>query len=140
VLRAFSTLSAAAMIAGVAGLYAYGALFASHWALRLVQVAMAAVMVSAVTWYRRRRNADAAPELITSGPFAYLRHPLYAALIHFVWAGATDHFSWPVLGWAETVTAGAFTRMHVEEYRLKRIYPEYRDYKKRVKKLIPFVY
>lgn len=77
---------------------------------------------------------------MTSGPYAYLRHPLYAALIHFIWAGAVDHFSWPGLGWAETVTAGAFTRMHVEEYRLKRLHPEYRDYNKRVKKLIPFVY
>ena len=126
------------MVAGVAGLYAYGALFASHAALRLVQAAMLALMVSAVIW--RGRRSGMPPALITSGPFAYLRHPLYAALIHFIWAGAVDHFSWPVLGWAETVTAGAFTRMHVDEYRLKRRFPEYREYKKRVKKLIPFLY
>ena len=126
------------MVAGVVGLYAYGALFASHWALRLLQVAMAAVMVLAVTWYRRGRDDRSA--LITNGPFAYLRHPLYAALIHFIWAGAMDHFSWPVLGWAETVTAGAFTRMLVEEYQLKRRFPEYLAYKRRVKKLIPWVY
>ena len=128
------------MVAGVAGLYAYGALFASHWALRLVQVAMLAVMLSAVIWFRRGRHAGSPPVLITSGPFAYLRHPLYAALIHFIWAGAMDHFSWPVLGWAETVTAGAFTRMHVEEYQLKRQFPEYAAYKRNVKKLIPWVY
>ena len=45
-----------------------------------------------------------------------------------------------MLGWAETVTAGAFTRMHLEEYVLKREYAEYRDYRKRAKKFIPFVY
>ena len=82
----------------------------------------------------------AARGLVTTGPYAYLRHPIYAAIIHFIWAGALDNFSWPVLAWAETVTAGAFTRMHIEEYLLKKKYPEYREYKKRVKKLIPFIY
>lgn len=139
-LRAFSALSLGAMAAGVGGLYVYDALFASRWGLRLLQAAMLALMVAAALWFHRLRSPDAAAALVMTGPYAYLRHPLYAALIHFVWAGAMDNFSWPVLGWAETVTAGAFTRMHVEEYRLKRIYPEYRDYKKRVKKLIPFVY
>ena len=137
-LRAFSLLSVAAMVAGVAGLYVYGALFATQWGLRLLQAAMLALMIGAAIWLRRR--SDDAAGFVTSGPYAYLRHPLYAALIHFVWAGAMDHFSWPVLGWAETVTAGAFTRMHVEEYQLKRRFPEYREYKRRAKKLIPFVY
>jgi protein-S-isoprenylcysteine O-methyltransferase Ste14 len=30
--------------------------------------------------------------------------------------------------------------MHIEEYLLVRKYPEYREYKRRVKKLVPFVY
>lgn len=128
------------MVAGVVGLAVYDALIASHWALRLLQLALMAWMIAAFVWSRRRDAASAIPGLSTSGPFAYLRHPIYAALIHFVWAGAMDHFSWPVLGWAETVTAGAFTRMHVEDHVLLRTYPDYRAYKKRVKKLIPFIY
>jgi protein-S-isoprenylcysteine O-methyltransferase Ste14 len=140
VVRALSALSLAAMVAGVIGLAVYEALIASHWALRLLQAALMAWMIAAFTWSRRRGVPTTIPGLITSGPFAYLRHPIYAALIHFVWAGAMDHFSWPVLGWAETVTAGAFTRMHVEDHVLLETYPDYRAYKKRVKKLIPFVY
>ena len=128
------------MLIGVGGLSISGALLASHWGLRLLQAAMLALMIAAVMWFHRRGSSDPADALVTTGPYAYLRHPLYAALIHFVWAGAVDHSSWPVLGWAETVTAGAFTRMHVEEYTLKQQFPEYRAYKKRVKKLIPFVY
>ncbi len=143
-LRALSLLSLAAMVVGIAGLFLSGALFASHWALRLFQAVAFVFMVAArITFGRRSIHAGADPtagSLVTNGPYAYLRHPIYAAIIHFVWAGATDHFSWPVLGWAETVTAGAFTRMHIEEHLLIRKYPEYRDYKKRVKKLIPFVY
>jgi len=45
-----------------------------------------------------------------------------------------------ILVWAEIITAGAFARMHIEEYLLVRKYPEYREYKRRVKKLVPFVY
>ena len=128
------------MVAGVIGLAVHDALIASHGALRLLQAALMALMVAAFVWFHRTRAAAALPGFITTGPYAYLRHPIYAALIHFIWAGAMDHFSWPVLGWAETVTAGAFTRMHVEDHVLLGTYPEYRAYKKRVKKLIPFVY
>jgi protein-S-isoprenylcysteine O-methyltransferase Ste14 len=144
VLRTLSVFAFAAMVAGIVGLYFSGALFASHWALRLFQAAAFALMVaSRITFGRLSFHAAADPpagRLVTSGPYAYLRHPIYAAIIHFSWAGAMDHMSWPVLGWAETVTAGAFTRMHIEEHLLVRRYPEYRNYKKRVKKLIPFVY
>lgn len=127
------------MVAGVIGLAVYDALIASRWPLRLLQAALMAVMIAAFFWFRRRAGSDPAGP-VTTGPYAYLRHPIYAALIHFIWLGAMDHFSWPVLGWAETVTAGAFTRMHIEDRLLLQAYPEYRAYKKRVKKLIPFVY
>jgi protein-S-isoprenylcysteine O-methyltransferase Ste14 len=140
VLRAFSVVSHAAMVAGVVGLAAYDALLASQWTLRLLQAALMALMIAALVSVQRHRAATPFSGFITTGPFGYLRHPLYAALIHFVWAGAMDNFSWPVLGWAETVTAGAFTRMHVEDHVLLRAYPEYRAYRKHVKKLIPFVY
>jgi protein-S-isoprenylcysteine O-methyltransferase Ste14 len=140
VVRALSALSLAAMVAGVVGLAVYDALLASRWGLRLFQAALLAWMIAAFAWSRRRHASAAIPGVVTTGPFAYLRHPIYAAVIHFIWAGAMDNFSWPVLGWAETVTAGAFTRMHVEDHVLLKTYPDYRAYKKRVKKLIPFVY
>src|SRR6187401_1206880 len=132
------------MVIGIAGLFIKGALFATHPAAMAFQAAMFLLMAwSRIVFGRRSFHAAADPTaggLVTTGPYAYLRHPIYAAVIHFIWAGALDSFSWSVLGWAETVTAGAFTRMHVEEYLLVRRYPEYRAYKKRTKKFIPFVY
>jgi protein-S-isoprenylcysteine O-methyltransferase Ste14 len=136
VLKALSAIALATMAVGITGLFFSNALFAKQPWVIAIQVALFALMVwSRLTFGRRTEGA-----LVTNGPYAYLRHPIYAAIIHFVWAGALDSFSWPVLGWAETVTAGAFTRMHLEEYVLKRRYPEYRDYRKRAKKFIPFVY
>jgi len=144
VLRKLSLVAVLAMAGGIVGLYVSGALIASHWALRVVQAAAFMLMVAArITFGRRSFHAAADPTaggLVTTGPYAFLRHPIYAAIIHFTWAGAIDHMSWAALGWAELVTAGAFTRMHIEEHLLVRRYPEYREYKKRVKKLVPFVY
>lgn len=132
------------MVAGLAGQYYSGALFGIHPINIAVQVAAFSLMVAArITFGRRSFHAAADPTeggLVTTGPYAYFRHPIYAAILYFIWAGALDHFSWRVLAWAELITAGAFTRMHIEEYLLVRTYPEYRQYKKRVKKVIPFVY
>ena len=144
-LRTLSVLAYLAMLAGIAGLYYSGALFARQPWVIAIQVALFVLMMAArITFGVRSFHVAANPTeggLVTTGPYAYLRHPIYAAIIHFVWAGALDNsFAWSVIGWAETVTAGAFTRMHIEEYLLVRKYPEYRAYKKRAKKLIPFVY
>jgi protein-S-isoprenylcysteine O-methyltransferase Ste14 len=144
VLRSLSVLAFAAMVAGLAGQYYSGALFGIHPINIAVQVAAFGLMVAArITFGRRSFHAAADPtagDLVTTGPYAYVRHPIYAAIIYFIWAGALDHFSWRVLAWAELITAGAFSRMHIEEYLLVRKYPAYREYKKRVKKLIPYVY
>ena len=132
------------MVAGLAGQYYSGALFGIHPINIAVQVAAFALMVAArITFGRRSFHAAADPTaggLVTTGPYGYFRHPIYAAIVYFIWVGALDHFSWRVLAWAELITAGAFTRMHIEEYLLVRKYPEYRQYKKRVKKLIPYVF
>lgn len=132
------------MVAGLIGLFYSGALFARQPWVIAIQVAAFLLMVAArIAFGARSFHADANPTeggLVTTGPYAYLRHPIYAAIMYFIWAGALDHFTWRVLAYAELITAGAFTRMHIEEYLLVRKYPEYRAYKKRAKKLIPFVY
>ena len=143
-LRALSVLAFAAMVVGIAGLFYADALFAKRPWVMAVQAAAFALMVWArITFGRRSFHADATPTaggLVTTGPYAWLRHPIYSAAMYFIWAGALDHFSWSVLVWAEMVTAGAFTRMHIEEYLLVRRYPEYRAYRRSVKKFIPFLY
>src|SRR5437868_7166177 len=132
------------MVAGLVGLFYSGALFASHPAVIAIQVAAFALMVAGrITFGRRSFHAAANPTeggLVTTGPYGYLRHPIYAAILYFIWAGALDHFSWHALAYAALVYAVAFTRLHIEEYLLARKYPEYGPYKARVRRIIPFVY
>lgn len=143
-LRTLSVLAFAAMVAGLVGLFYSQALFGRHPAVIAIQVAAFVLMVAArITFGGRSFHAAANPTeggLVTTGPYAYFRHPIYAAILYFIWAGALDHFSWRVLVYAELITAGAFTRMHIEEYLLVRKYPEYAGYKARVRRIVPFIY
>jgi protein-S-isoprenylcysteine O-methyltransferase Ste14 len=78
--------------------------------------------------------------LVTRGPYRWLRHPIYVAIIYFSWAcliafPKTDAFMAVIL-----ITAGLFTRMILEEKELIKAYPEYEEYSKRAKRLIPFIF
>ena len=131
------------MVAGIAGQYYAHALFAARPAALAIQIAAALLMFAArLTFGRRSFHAAANPTaggLVTSGPYAYLRHPIYAAVIYFVWAGAIDHASWRGAVSAAVITAGAVLRMLMEERLLLARYPEYAAYRERVKRVVPFV-
>ena len=131
------------MVLGIIGLYYSSALFASHRAAIAIQVAAVLLMIAArITFGRRSFHAAANPTaggIVSTGPYAYIRHPIYAAAIYFTWAGALDHFSWPNVGWATLLTAGALTRMVIEERMLVARYPEYRAYMTRTRRVVPFV-
>jgi protein-S-isoprenylcysteine O-methyltransferase Ste14 len=134
----------ALMVAGIVGLFYAGALIASRPVFIAVQIAAILLMVAArITFGRRSFHAAANPTaggVVSNGPYAYIRHPIYAAAIYLTWAGALDHFSWISAGWAVLVTIGALIRMSMEEQMLVERYPDYRPYKARVKRIIPFVY
>ncbi len=132
------------MVVGLVGLFYSRALFATHPAVIAIQVAAFLLMVAArITFGRRSFHAAANPTaggIVSTGPYAYVRHPIYAAVLYFVWAGALDHFSWANAGWAALLTIGAFIRMSLEEQMLVERYPEYREYKARVRRIVPFIY
>jgi protein-S-isoprenylcysteine O-methyltransferase Ste14 len=79
-------------------------------------------------------------ELVTRGPYALMRHPIYSAVILFLWAGIADHFALVTVLIALLATAALLTRVILEERLLRERYPEYEEYARRVKRLIPFIY
>ena len=139
-----SVLAFALMVAGLVGLFSTRALIASRPLTIAVQVAAVLLMVAArITFGRRSFHAAANPTaggVVQNGPYAYIRHPIYAAAIYLTWAGVLDHVSWMSVGWAVLLTIGALIRMSIEEQMLVERYPEYRPYMTRVKRIVPFVY
>ncbi len=79
-------------------------------------------------------------ELVTSGPYKWFRHPIYAAAIYFSIACLIAHPKVVVLLTVVFITGGLFIRMVLEENALKQSYPDYADYAKKAKRIIPFVY
>jgi len=143
VIKSVSVAAFVVMVAGIVGLYRAHALVARHIPLVAVQIAAILLMVAArITFGRRSFHAAATPTaggLVTTGPYAFLRHPIYAAVIYFAWAGALDTPSRLSIVCALLILAGAVVRMLSEERLLVARYPEYREYMRRVKRVVPFV-
>jgi len=77
--------------------------------------------------------------LVTTGPYRYLRHPIYAAILLFLWTGVAVNAS--LLGVALGLAATAMLALRIvfEERLVRQLYPEYDDYARRTKRVIPFI-
>lgn len=78
--------------------------------------------------------------MVRSGPYGHVRHPIYAAVCLFVWAGALANHSRAAMTLVVLLTAGVIIRIVCEERLLAARYPEYRDYARSTKRLVPFVF
>jgi protein-S-isoprenylcysteine O-methyltransferase Ste14 len=79
------------------------------------------------------------PELITSGPYAYVRHPIYTGLAAMM-IGTTLVYPLGVLWCALMIPYMVFSARR-EERDMERLFPDvYPVYKQRSKMLVPFVF
>jgi protein-S-isoprenylcysteine O-methyltransferase Ste14 len=80
-------------------------------------------------------------ELVQSGPFALVRHPIYVAIFFMMVATAlaTGHTFNLVVG-IPVYIIGTLMRTQIEERLLRETFANYSDYAKRVKRFIPGVW
>jgi protein-S-isoprenylcysteine O-methyltransferase Ste14 len=79
------------------------------------------------------------PELVTSGPYRLVRHPIYSGLL-LASAGTAVALSWPWLVLVALIGIYFVYSARVEERFLEEQFPEqYRDYERRTKMLVPFM-
>ncbi|MCS6770573.1 MAG: isoprenylcysteine carboxylmethyltransferase family protein [Kiritimatiellae bacterium] len=78
--------------------------------------------------------------LITSGPYRWIRHPMYAALL-LLCAGAwlTDP-SWLRLAMIISLGFVLLAKIRIEERSLEARFPAYRDYARCTKRMIPGIW
>lgn len=110
-------------------------------------IAAQAMAVALSVWARRSFpkgtfRVAAAPDasaIIRRGPYRFVRHPMYSAALLFIWTAVLSHLSLWTLALAAIVTLVVLTRVVAEERLLRARYPEYREYARFTKSLVPFV-
>ncbi|MFY9824408.1 MAG: methyltransferase [Thermoanaerobaculia bacterium] len=77
--------------------------------------------------------------LVTTGPYRFVRHPIYAAILLFVWTGVAANWSFRAAALGLVATAMTVLRMLFEEALVVVCYPEYADYAQCTRRVIPFI-
>ncbi len=78
-----------------------------------------------------------ARRLVTSGPYAVVRHPLYVAEAAAAAGSFLMYLSWPAVALCALQTLFQLARVHYEEAVLRATFPEYADYARRVPRFLP---
>ncbi len=122
-----------------------GGPFARSLPLLVVEIAGIALGVWAVA-VMRWHNLSISPlvkrdaRLVTTGPYAMIRHPMYAAVLLTLWPLIIDRYSPFRLTAGLVLTVDLLVKMGYEERLLKRHFPEYASYMKTTKRLLPFIF
>lgn len=76
--------------------------------------------------------------LVTQGPYRWVRHPMYLAVLLFTAAFAAAGDAWQWLAWAALV-AVLFAKARREERGMALAHPGYADYRARTRAILPFI-
>lgn len=79
-------------------------------------------------------------KLVTTGPYRWLRHPIYAAVIYFSWASVISYPFMITIGAVILISGGLYIRMILEEKALRLTYDDYPEYARHTKRIIPFIF
>jgi protein-S-isoprenylcysteine O-methyltransferase Ste14 len=143
-LKVFSVGGFLMMVIGIIALIVTRTIVSTFLPAIIAQIAAFALMLWARrTFGRRSFHLSAGPTdggLVTTGPFGFVRHPIYTAVCIFVWAALLGSPSIQTLLFAALVTIGAVIRVFCEEHLLAQQYPEYKSYSRKTKRMIPFVF
>ena len=79
-------------------------------------------------------------ELVTSGPYAWVRHPIYTGILLALWGSAMAIGEWRAIGAMALASFSFWRKLQLEErYMLQQFGLAYQTYRRNVKALIPFI-
>jgi len=78
--------------------------------------------------------------LITTGPYRYIRHPMYLSLVVVMLGMALYNAHWLNFAGLALVTAAVSGKAVLEERLLLARFPDYADYRRRTRRIIPGVF
>jgi len=78
--------------------------------------------------------------LVTTGPYRWIRHPMYTSLLLFMLGIALYRHGWPNYAGMLILATAIYGKMHREEGHLHEKCADYSDYVKRTHRLLPKIY
>lgn len=140
-LKVLSIVATGLMVAGLVLQFVARALLVPiAWVIVLQLSGVALMFWARLTFRGRSFHLAANPTeggLVTTGPYRYVRHPIYTAACLISWPGAIAVHTPAALGAAVLVGAGAVIRMLCEERLLVARYPDYQAYAQATRRMIP---
>jgi protein-S-isoprenylcysteine O-methyltransferase Ste14 len=117
------------------------------WSPPALALLAGAIMLGLWTvFHNRPGNFNIRPEpkhagrLVTSGPYRYMRNPMYSAVLLFAAAEVLAYRdSWKIICWVALALV-LLAKTLLEERYLRALFPDYTAYAKRVRRFIPGVF
>ena len=121
-----------------------GDFFSSSPLIIAGQVAAVIIAFSARAAFRKQQFRTVAEPgdgpLVRNGPYRLIRHPMYASVLLLIWVSILGH--WSVVNGiiGAVVMVIILMRIPIEEQLLRERYPDYPEYARQTKRIIPFLY
>jgi len=77
--------------------------------------------------------------LVLTGPYRFVRHPMYTFALLFVWTSILGHLSLITVAIGLIVAGVIAIRIVTEEQFLRARYPDYAAYARKTRRVIPFI-
>jgi protein-S-isoprenylcysteine O-methyltransferase Ste14 len=116
--------------------------------LRLLGTAMCLCGLLAIAWGSATLGSFLTPfprpterhELVTGGPFRWVRHPIYAGVLLTALGACLVSGSWLAVAFWVGLCALFDLKSRREEAWLAQRHPEYLEYRRRTRKFVPWLY
>lgn len=143
--RVKSYLLVSAQMISLGGILLTGPLIAEHWitlVMEFLGIGLGGWALATMSLRRLHVFPEVKPgsQLVTRGPYRWIRHPMYSALLLATLALVCDHWSLVRFGLWLALSIVLVAKLQYEEALLREAFPDYPSYERQTYRLIPFLY